>query len=245
MDIQIIKKKNTKCGIKDSSLCKWLDKQECGDCYIMELTDQEQAEALERWQVTQSLMPENIDDLHTSELCHFCIGERLPKAYYATVDLANPEPAATKGMFFGLGKKVRSAIGSLLPVSIACCSRCRKAFLWTDIIKFAVPVLFFGLALLLLSMPFLSGLFAVWGPLVSTLFVIALFLIGLLVGKMVSNAYIQKKGKTVRFNVFDIPIIAEMQDKGWFLMQDDGALTRLIFKKIRGGQIKTLKTKND
>jgi len=243
--MEIIKKKNTKCDIKDSSLCKWLNKKECSECYIMEMGDKEQADALQRWEVTQSLLPDNVDELHQSETCHFCVHDPLPKAYYATVDLAHPEPESTKGMFFGLGKKVRTKIGSLLPVSIACCKRCRKAFFMVDFIKFATPVALLIVGILLLLIPPVINALNSLSALASTAFLIVLFLAGILVGKFLSARYIQTKSKEVRFNVFDIPIVGKMEDIGWFLLQDDGEMTRMIFTKNIFNQSRAFKDKND
>lgn len=239
--MDLIKKKNTKCDIRDSSLCQWLNKQDCQNCYIMELADKEQAEALQRWEVTQSLLPDNVDELNQSETCHFCVDNPLPRTYYATLDLANPEPESTKGMFFGIGKKVRSRIGSLLPIAISCCSRCRKAYLMADLIKYLTPFVFLAIGVLLAMIPPIAALLQSMGGFVSTLFIIGMFLIGLLVGKMLFTLYINKKGSEVRFNVFDIPIVSKMQDMGWFLLENDGIMTKLIFTK---NKIKQSKLKN-
>jgi hypothetical protein len=240
MEIQLIKKKNTKCTVKDSSLCKWMNKKDCSECYLMELSDSDQADALKRWEVTQSLLPDGIDELAGSDTCQFCKGEPHKKTRYATVDLAHPEPESTKGMFFGFGKKVRSKIGSLLPVSIACCDRCHNAFLSYDLIKYALPVLITLLAILLLAIPATAVLVTGLGDFASYIFIILMLVIGIIVGRLVSSAYMRKKSKDVRLNIFEIPLIAEMEDKGWFLLQEDTEVTRLVFtrKKFNSSNMK-------
>jgi hypothetical protein len=46
-----------------------------------------------------------------------------------------------------------------------------------------------------------------------------------------SNLYVKAKSGKTAFNIFDIPLGAEMQRKGWFTMQDDGEVTRVLFSK--------------
>jgi hypothetical protein len=245
--MDLIKKKNTKCNIKDSSLCHWLDKNGCEKCYVMELGDDEQADALKRWEITQSLLPDNVDDLHQSENCHFCAQDPQPRAYYGSVDLANPEPASMKGMFFGFGKKVRTQIGSLLPISISCCRRCRRAFLMTDVVRYLTPFVFLVVAILLSLIPPFYALLNSLGAYVSTIFVVAMFLIGIGVGKLFFISYVTKKGKAVRFNIFDIPILEKMKDKGWFVMENDSIVTKVMFSKNKfgPGKLKSIDIKED
>ena len=87
------------CPISDSELCDWLGKKGCYQCYISTLkTETQKTDALERWKVTLSYLPDNIDDLHTSDECQFCKDEKPEKAqYYATFEMAHPEPYAEKG----------------------------------------------------------------------------------------------------------------------------------------------------
>lgn len=239
MEIDLLKKKNTKCDIQDSSLCRWLNKKECSKCYVMELADREQTEALKRWEVTQSLLPNDIDKLHLSETCQFCTHDPLPKFYYATVDFAHAEPETTKGMFFGFGKKVRTKIGSLLPLSIACCRRCRRVFFMVDFIKFSIPAVFLVIGILLMLIA------PVANALAATLFMAVMFLIGLLAVRLYSSYYIRRKMKDVRLNVFKIPLVAKMKDIGWFVLQDEGEVTKMVFTKNKFHQARMLKFKND
>lgn len=246
MEIERMQKKNTKCDIQDSSLCRWLDKKECSRCYVLELADKEKAEALHRWEVTQSLLPDNIDELHLSETCHFCMHDPLPKSHYATVDFAHEEPESTKSLFFGFGKKVRTKIGSLLPLSIACCGRCRKAFFMVDFIKFAIPAVVLLIGVLLMLIPPVTKAINGIHELAGTAFIVVMFLIGLLAGKQYSSYFMRRKTKDVRLNVFEIPVVAKMKDIGWFVLQDqEGEVTKMIFTKNKFYQARMLKFKND
>ncbi len=244
--MEFLKKKNTQCTIKDSALCNWVHKEDCANCYVMELSNDEQADALKRWEVTQSLLPDDVDALHQSETCLFCVKDPLPRSCYATLDIANPEPESKKGMFFGIGKKVRSRIGSLIPLAISCCSRCRKVFFMADAIRYTTPLVFLVIGILLTLIPPVHSLLNAAGALMSTLFVVAMFLIGILAGRVFFNLYVKNKGREVRLNVFDIPIVAKMQDMGWFLLEGEGPVTKLIFSKnkMKQANLKTIDFEN-
>ncbi len=218
--------KNAQCLVSDSELCKWMGK-ECEDCYIHGLTSQEDAEkTLSDFRVTLSLLPEDFDTLQDDQ-CAFCKGEtKKPRAGYAVIDLAHSEPEARKGMFFGFGKKVRQKIGSLMPVSISICKDCRRALRMAEYLKWIVIAAFVGLAIGLCFIPAINTI-----PALPYGVVIAGFLAGYLLSRVVSDAYMKAKSKKTAFNAFDIPVCNQMQEAGWFTMQDTGPATRFIMSK--------------
>jgi hypothetical protein len=218
--------KNAQCPANDTELCRWIGK-ECEDCYINGLKHKEDTERmLSDFRVTLSLLPENFDALQGEE-CNFCVGDvKKPRAGYAVVDLAHSEPESRKGMFFGFGKKVRQKIGSLMPVSISICKDCRRALRMVEYLKWLVIIAFVGLGIGLCFIPAINEI-----PALPYGVIIAGFLGGYLVSRLVSDAYMKAKSKKTAFNVFDIPIGKEMQEAGWFTMQDAGPATRFIMSK--------------
>ena len=144
--------KNEDCAVKDSALCRWIDK-DCADCYIKGFKDNDDArDALAGFETTLSLLPEDIDELQGEDCC-FCVGEKQKRAGYAIIDLAHSEPASKKGMFFGLGKKVRQRIGSLMPISVSICKACKHNFWLFDIIKWVTLIVFVGIGIGLCLIP--------------------------------------------------------------------------------------------
>ncbi len=216
--------KNDDCVITDSALCKWIDK-DCRECYIRGLKgDDNKTKALEDFQVTISMLPEDFDDLQGEE-CQFCKGEPKKRAGYALADLAHSEPKHETGMFFGFGKKVRRRIGSLMPLSISICHDCRRSYRLSEAIKWLVSVVFIAAALIIVTLtPVGAGLNE------AILFGIIILVagIGYFTGRLLSDFYVKSKSKTTRFDIFEIPICATMQDNGWFAMQDN---QRLVFTK--------------
>ena len=82
------------------------------------------------------------------------------------------------------------------------------------------------------------------------LIVIAGAVIGYFAGKFFSKQFIKVKSKQIYTNIFQIPICADMQERGWFLIQENsGAVTRYIFSRKpmlrKIGDLKQLANKND
>lgn len=219
--------KNDKCAVSDSPLCRWIDK-DCADCHINGFKhDDDVKKAAEDFEVTLSLLPDDVDVLMGDE-CQFCKGEKRARAGYALIDLAHPEPKSETGMFFGLGKKIRRKVGSIMPLSISICSECRKAFILTDIIKWICTAAGLGIsAAVLLAFPLPASV----NQAITLGIVVVATLAGYLIGKAASAAYVRAKSRDVRFNVFDIPICAEMKEAGWFTVQDDTPVTKFIFSR--------------
>lgn len=218
--------KNQQCAVSDSEICKWLGK-ECKDCFINELKDDDEAvKILNDFKVTVSLLPDNFDTL-LGEKCCFCKGEQKYNRHtYAIVDLAHNEPESKKGMFFGMGKKVRQKIGSLLPVSISICKRCRGSFRKLDIIKWTALIAFIGIAVGICLIPAINV-----NPVMPYAIVLVGGIAGYIAGKILSSWYMDKKSKETSFNVFDIPVCAKMRDIGWFTVQDDSPVTHYLFSR--------------
>ena len=222
--------KNENCVITDSSVCVWLNKS-CAHCYVNSLKhDEDKEKVLSDFEVMLALIPDDFDTL-ASEDCQFCIGRTRPRAGYAIVDLAHNEPEHRKGIFFGIGKKVRQRIGSLLPVNISICSDCRRALRLVDIIKWASLIVLLGLGIGLMFVPSISAVIAKADSPLPYAIVIGAGVIGYFGGKFLSAAYLKSASKHTRFNVFEHPVCAKMQEGGWFTVQDEGAITRYVFGK--------------
>ncbi len=217
--------KNEQCVVTDSDLCKWINK-DCANCYLREMKDDSDTKkVLEDFQVMLSLLPDEFDSLQGDNCC-FCKGESQKRVCYATVDLGHKDPEHKRGMFFGIGKKVRQRIGSLIPVSLSICADCRRNFRLAESLKWMMMLLFGGIALGICFIPALNA-----NPILPYAIILAGILVGYITGKIFSTVYVNKKAEKTRFNVFDVPVCAEMAEKGWFTIQDEGPVTRFIFSK--------------
>ncbi len=219
--------KNPDCVISDSVLCKFMDR-DCSECHIARTkSDEDRKKALDDFKVTMSLLPTDIDDVQGDE-CQFCKENPRKRFRYALVDLGNSEPKSETGMFFGLGKKIRRKVGSLMPMSISICRDCRRAFIFSDIIKWIVVFALLAVAVGILFIPSVgSGI----NQGISLLILAAVVLLGYLLGKAAAASYVKSRSSRVRFNIFEIPVLKKMQDLGWFIVQDDTEVPRLIFSR--------------
>ena len=222
--------KNEDCVISDSVVCKWMNR-DCESCYINSLKhDDDAKKALADFEVTLSLLPDNFDELQGDE-CVFCKGEKKKQDGFAVIDMAHREPKSERGMFFGIGKKVRQRIGSLMPVSISICKECRRAFWMIDIIKWVAFVVVLAIGIGLMAIPSFYDPISSANEAIPFAVIIVAGVIGYVLGRVFSDIYVKIKSKDVCFNIFEIPICADMQKIGWFSVQEDEGITRFVFSK--------------
>ncbi len=224
------------CVAKDTRFCAWQNHESCEGCFMSTLKGDDQASAHHNFEVMCQNLPEDFDEL-TGDTCHFCRTTPKKQTCYAIVDMAHPEPKTKKPMFFGIGKKIDNPIGSLLPTYISCCSDCKKSYFMLDFLKWGVLALFIVLGIVFITIPALMGLLGTPTEFTPFLVLIAFVILGLVVANLWWNVLYKKLDKRVKLNVFDIPIVHEMGEKGWFLVQnqkDDGNRDqKLIFTKKR------------
>ncbi len=220
------------CPISDTELCQWAGKSGCMPCYVRTLKDDDdKKKALENWRVMISNLPADIDSLHESETCVLCKGEPNARTCYASVDMAHPEPKTMKGMFFGFGKKVRTPVGSLVTVHMACCDSCKRkttlmdAWLWICLMAAIV------LAFVLASIPSIANALFNINELLPVAFVVLIAVLGYLIGRSITVMYRKKVNETVKADPAEIPLIRMMLERGWFYFQDTKGQPRFFFKK--------------
>lgn len=217
--------KNENCVVTDSAICKWIGK-DCKDCYLAEMKDDaESKKALGEFEVMLSLLPDELDNLQSDDCC-FCKGAPKKRSCYAIIDLAHKDPESKRGMFFGMGKKVRQRIGSILPISISMCGECRRNYRGAETIKWLTILVLAGIGLGVCFIPAVNA-----NQVVPYAVILGSFLVGYILGKIFSGMYVNKKSAVTRFNVFDIPVCAQMKHDGWFTIQDESLVTHFIFSR--------------
>lgn len=222
----------SKCCIADSSLCKRLGTEGCYSCYIRTLKgDSNKQDALQRWETTLSLLPQDIDSLHDSDDCQFCKGTPEKKDGYATLEMANPEPYAEKGMFFGFGKKVRVPVGSLVNVQVAICKRCRKAFRVIDLMQLITMIVGIAVGIVVVAIPTIGQPLAEISPVIPLLVIVGFGVAGFYLGDQVALWYAQKVKDTVKIDLTEIPQINKMIHRDWFFFQMTKEKPKLFFTK--------------
>ena len=223
-----------KCTVKHTPICKFLGSDGCEKCslYKSNVKEFEKVKTNEIWQVTQSNLPWDADAFHESDTCLFCKKRPgNPKAAYAVIDMAHPEPPYEKGMIFGLGKLQREDVGSLIPFPIAICKECRRRYNWAENFKFYSAMIGFVIGLLVVLA--LSPLEVIryspeYIPMVIFLFVMALVYAA---GGWISKKLIKKYSNEMYFRVFDIPEMREMEELGWFVYREEQDKTRMLISR--------------
>jgi len=215
----MVEKTKRDCEILGTELCDFMGCDGCEKCvFVDKIKGLDTEDAALRWRKTLELIPAEVDDLHTAETCVFCGSEK--RTCYAEIGLGHIEPEHKKGVFLGMGKKIRSEIGSLIDLPIACCRSCKRKIIMQDVILYGVVVVILAAAIVILSVPAVGEALNNLHFLAPFLTLVVSALIGYLVGKVAAKAYIKNCEKSMIMNALEIPTIKKMRQAGWFPVPD-------------------------
>jgi hypothetical protein len=221
------------CEIVRSNLCYWMSgRVGCGQCYVHMLKGREKREeARDKWEDTLALFPADIDSIHETDECQFCKGEKKKADGYAFIEMANPEPYYEKGMFFGIGKKIRTPVGSLISLQASVCPSCRRKIKMLDYIMVLSIVVFLAVAIVLLMFPQIANPMGNLFVLLPVIFIGLMGLAGYMMGKFLQSYAMRKAAEMVKTDYSDIPVIAKLLARNWFFFQVTNGLPRVSFSK--------------
>lgn len=219
---------NTSCPLYGTKYCRALNMESCGKCIV---TEDKAADIMKDIDAVLDMLPEGgIYSFFSTDVCMFCKGDRKNKAScYAMTDLGNPEPRHEKRNV--LGMKVKTMVGSILPLQLSCCKECRSRYNAVSNRHITVPlVIAIAMLGLLNYKPIGEAIANVNMALPLILFVAA---VGgsWLICRMTRKSLIKKHSEFTWLNVMDIPGVKELAEKNWFELNPNKGVSRLIFSK--------------
>ncbi len=223
---------NENCRLYHTPHCDLLNMPSCEVC-IMNGKEDEAEQVANDLDVLSSLLPEGgIHTLFDTEECRLCKKEHPNKrAYYGLMDLGHPEPKRTKRSIIGL--KVKSAVGSLVPVQVAVCNPCRKRILMLEYLPILLPLFVGILTLIVLMLPGVSDALERIATLLPFGLFVALVLLSAILGRVFANVLEKRYAKLTELDPFALPVLKEMKHKGWFPINVNGKRLRLVFVRKR------------
>ncbi len=222
---------NTECKLYHTLHCDLLNMPSCAECMVNS-TEEGPEQTIKDMDILMGLLPEGgIHHLFSGRECVLCKGKPNKRDYYGLIDLAHPEPKRTKRSVIGL--KVKSAVGSLIPVQLGVCDKCRKRILRVEYLPVTLPVFAGMFTLLALSIPGISDALERIAAVLPFSVFIAVVVIGALAGKLISSALEKRYDKVMYLDPFELPTLREMKEKGWFPLNTNGKRLRMIFVKRR------------
>ena len=220
---------NPNCELSGTKYCAMLNMHTCAACTVR--NSENKAEIRSDLDLYETLLPEGgIARLFEERDCQFCKPPvKRQRRGYAILDMAHPEPRRVQTWLFG---KRAARIGTMIPVQMGICPKCRSRFLLMEYLPMLIPVAVGIAALFIFSMD------AVKGPLVD-LSMFAPFggwlvsvLIAVLAGKLVTDGLVRSWSKEMETDVLKHPVVAEMVEKGWTPITAKSR-TKLLFSKSR------------
>ncbi len=220
---------NPNCELSGTKYCAMLNMHTCAACTVRDAENKK--EIISDLDLYETLLPEGgIARLFESKECQFCkTPVKGKRRGYAILDMAHPEPRRVQKWLFG---KREARIGTMVPVQMGVCAKCRRRFHTMEYLTMLIPVVVGIVALAVLSMdsvriPLVDiSMFAPFGA-----WIIAV-LISLLAGKLITDGLERAWAKEMVTDVMRHPVIAEMEKKGWTPITAKSR-TKLLFSKSR------------
>ena len=220
---------NPNCELSCTKYCAMLNMHTCAACTVR--NSENKAEIRSDLDLYETLLPEGgIARLFEERDCQFCNPPvKRQRRGYAILDMAHPEPRRVQTWLFG---KRAARIGTMIPVQMGICPKCRSRFLLMEYLPMLIPVVVGIAALFIFSMD------AVKGPLVDiSMFApvggwLVSMLIAVLAGKLVTDGLARGWSQEMETDVMKHPVIAEMVEKGWTPITAKSR-TKLLFSKSR------------
>ncbi len=221
------------CPYLDTGICDYAGSEGCKNCVLATVNEKEAEDIANGWEVTQSYLPNDIDELHNSEYCQFCKDGKEKKDAYVLVEMAHHEPAFMSRKFFGLGPEVRAQVGSLLQIPVPICKKCRKLINKANNIKWIVTLCAIIVSMLVLA--FIPSVTNAEGDLwyISFGVMIVSGFAGYLIGTVFEKK-IREQLKTEIKDISEIMIIKKMLALGWYKFNATGVKAKsnyIIMKK--------------
>ncbi len=221
---------NTACRLHGSEYCAMLNMENCDSCTVCSETE-ERADAVRAdLDIILANMPEeSVSALFAGENCLLCKGEPQKKAWYALTDLGHAQPRRKKAGILGIAREPRA--GSVLPVQIACCADCRKRYLALEYVQPLIGTAGAAAALVILSIRRFREPIAAVAEILPVLIFLGVTVLAILAGRLVKSCLARKYGALTRLNVMKAPFLADMANRGWFELNPNKGMSRLVFSK--------------
>jgi len=224
---------NEKCKLYGSQYCDLLNMGECKGCAFGDIKFDEEAQGVrDDLELLMNLVPEEgVAPLFTGDQCQLCVGEPRKATCYAFTDIGHAEPERIKRNF--LGMKSRARVGSMIPLQIAACDRCRWNYQLLEFLPTILGLLFPVAALIALSIGSVQRALAAVGEWVPLLVFVAAVGVGFL-ASILSRTLIRKyKSRETLFDAWQLPVMKKLKGLGWFSLTEDKRGARLVFSKKR------------
>lgn len=220
---------NPNCELSGTKYCAMLNMHTCAACTVRDSANK--AEIKSDLDLYETLLPEGgVARLFESKECQFCkTPVKGKRRGYAILDMAHPEPKRVQKWLFG---SRTARIGTMIPIQMSVCPKCRSRFLMMEYLPVLIPVVVGFVALIVVSMdsvrnPLVNlSMFAPFGA-----WIIAT-LLGVIAGKLLTDGLERGWRKEMETDVMRHPVIAEMVNKGWTPITAKSR-TKLLFSKSR------------
>jgi hypothetical protein len=222
---------NKACKLYHTEYCDLLHMRSCEACFVK--SDEDCQAVVSDLDVLKTLLPdEGLHTLFETAECQLCKTDKKgEQAYYGLLDLGHPEPRRSKRSI--LGMKVNCKTGSLAPVQVSVCKKCRRRLLLLEYLPILIPLIVGILTLVLLLQPGVADGMERYNMLMPFVLFAVLILIAMVFGAILKRGLRMKYAKEMHLDFFEIPLLKKMKEKGWIPLSTSANAVRMVFTKQR------------
>ena len=221
---------NPNCALSGTRYCAMLNMHTCDQCTIDGSKDSAE-QIMDDLDIYESLLPKGgIARLFQSEECQLCKEKPArDRKGYAIMYLGHPDPKRVQRKWF----RKRQAFGTIVPVQLSVCSKCRSTMLWIDYLPVSMLVLCGLVTLILMTVRSIRDSLADIAQWIPFVVWIAAVVLGYLIGKIIAVLIRRKADERMYVNICEHPVIREMMAKGWVPLGKGESKPDLLFSKSR------------
>jgi len=217
------------CELSQTKYCARLNMPSCKECAIKKGADIGQVKA-DLDHMEQYVSQQELHAFSCDPICQLCAGEQKnPRTGYALLNLLHAGPRRKKTGVVGL--KATQTPGTLVPLQIPCCDKCKKNITILQYLPILMPVLT-GIIVLLLFMftPLWKALMRIAAFLPVAVFLLVM-LLSALGGQLLAARWHDKKKSETHMNPLTVSLAAELTNRGWFPLRKSANGAKIIFIK--------------
>lgn len=221
---------NPDCALSGTKYCHLLNMGSCERCTVREVEDKKSL--MSDIDLYETLLPQGgVSRLFTEPVCQLCKNEPKGKrAGYVMLDMAHPEPKRTQRWLLG---KRTLRIGTMIPVQLGVCKKCRRTLMLIDYLPPICAILLGFPSLFLYGTGPVADRLKDVSAALPALAWVATIVASVVLGKLLSALAVRQAGKRMIVDALAHPVLSEMVDKGWLPINFTGKRAHVLFSKSR------------
>ena len=230
---KVVNQANENCALYGTDACRMLNAENCSECAVGKLKPEKQQAALgSLTRLYETVPPERIAGLYTSEKCLFCKGEhRGDRDCWGLFDMAKRDPEGDWTVAVIKNRRIGMKVADmLLPLQVSCCKDCRKRHRLFAYLPTLVALIVIAAGLILTTCTGLYKTLYDIAPWMPALTMVIFILLGVALHYIIRSAMAKAFSKKTVMDVSELPGISELEQDGFYeVAEKKSGVSNVVF----------------